>query len=190
MDNIKLILCSKSARRRKLIKKITQNVIFYSPKLDENIKSKKPSLVVRKLAAMKAKEGAKKFKSGIALGADTIVVCNKTIIGKPKNRTDAINILKKLSGTTHRVYTGIALIDCASGRKLVDYEATRVTMRRLNPAEIKKIAVKHLDKAGAYAVQKKNERVIEKIHGDYYNVVGLPISKVKQMLYRLLQFNR
>ena len=183
---MKLILCSNSPRRKQLIKKLQMPYIIYPVDVNENIKTRTPVELVTKLALLKSTHGAMHFSSGITIGADTIVVANDNkIIGKPKNHDDAFRILKKLSGTAHTVYTGIALINCATGSALVDFETTKVRMRKLADSEIKNISKKHLDKAGAYAVQEKDDNVIEKIYGDYYNVVGFPIKKIKSMLRKM-----
>jgi len=187
MDNIKLILCSKSPRRIELIRKLKYPFIVYPVKINENIGIKNPVKLVKKLALEKALMGVKNFDNGIAIGVDTVVVYNKEIIGKPKNINNAKTILKKLSGTVHKVYTGVALIDCCSGKKIVDYEVTKVKMRKLTDIEINVFAKKHIDKAGSYAVQEKNDAVVTKIYGDYYNVVGFPIKKIKKMLRQLIK---
>jgi len=179
---MKLILCSSSARRKELIKKLCLPYIVYPVNIDENIRTKIPESLVTKLALRKALAGAGRFRKGIAIGADTIVVLGDKIIGKPRDHRDAERILKKLSGTVHKVYTGLALIDCASGKLVVDYEVSGTKMRPLSVYEIKFYAGKHLDKAGAYAVQEKDDAVVEKIYGDYYNVVGLPLEKLKLLL--------
>lgn len=165
------------------MKKLNIPFTTHPVKINENISARKPEKLVMKLALMKALAGAKNFSQGIAIGADTIVVNKGHIIGKPKNYTQAEKILKELSGTMHKVYTGVALVDCTNtARKSVDYEVSGTQMRKLSKDEIKLIAKKHLDKAGAYAVQEKNDLIIKKIYGDYFNVVGLPIRKVKSML--------
>jgi len=110
------------------------------------------------------------------------VVLKGAIIGKPEHEKDAVDILSKLSGTYHRVYSGVAVVNAATGKKKVSYEVSRVKMRRLSPQEIKNVAHKHLDKAGAYAVQEKEDAFVEKIEGDYFNVVGLPLKLLRLML--------
>ena len=116
------------------------------------------------------------------IGADTIVVLNGHIIGKPKDELHSREILSKLNGSVHRVYTGVAAINAGTGKKEVVYEVSRVRMRRLSSYELTRLAGKHMDKAGAYAVQEKGDQFVEKIYGDYYNVVGLPYSKTKFLL--------
>ncbi|OGS20330.1 MAG: septum formation protein Maf [Elusimicrobia bacterium RIFOXYA2_FULL_39_19] len=178
----KLILCSSSQRRKLLVKKFKCPYVIFSPDVDESTAVSNPVDLVKKLAYKKALEGAKKYSSGIALGVDTIVVLNGEIIGKPLNSKDAEKILGKLNGTTHKVYSGFALIDCKSLKTVCTHEVTKVKMRRLNKERVKELSSKHLDKAGAYAVQEKDDAFVEKISGDYYNVVGLPIKKISRYL--------
>jgi septum formation protein len=147
-----------------------------------------PSKLVRDLALRKAVATAKKIRSGLVIGADTIVVLNGEIIGKPENNAHAAQILGKLNGTWHKVYTGVAVVDAGGRRQKVASVLSRVKMRKLGCDEVKRLSQKHLDKAGAYAVQETDDRFVEKIIGDYTNVVGLPVSTLlrllKQMGYR------
>ncbi|MBU0951498.1 MAG: septum formation protein Maf [Elusimicrobia bacterium] len=180
---MRIILCSSSQRRKELVKKFRLPYIVYQPDVDENIKINDPIKLVKKLALLKALDGTKCFSKGLALGVDTIVVLNREIIGKPKNSSDAIRILNKLNGSTHSVYSGFALIDCATGKAVIDYDVTKVKMHRLSRERIKSLSSKHQDKAGAYAVQEKDDCFVEKIYGDYDNVVGLPVKKIKRAIY-------
>lgn len=116
------------------------------------------------------------------LGADTIVVAGRRILGKPKSLADAERMLRRLSGTTHRVITAVALVNAASGRTRIAHAVSRVTMRRLSDPELRRYARRHLDKAGAYAVQDTDDPVVTKIVGSYTNVVGLPKETVQQLL--------
>lgn len=183
---MKIILCSKSPRRRELISKIGIPVIYCEPETDENLNEKNPIRYVTQMAYMKALFGFRRYSEGISVGADTIVVLNNKIIGKPKNRSDAVRILSLLSGTRHKVYTGISLIECSTGRMITDYDVTEVKMRKIPREKIKELSYKHLDKAGAYAIQEDGDEFIEYIKGDYYNVVGLPINKLKMCLKQLI----
>lgn len=182
MRTVKLILASASPRRRDLLKNEGIKFKVVPSMVSEDYRSKKPANIVKELALKKAVSVASRLKSGIVIGADTIVVLKGEIIGKPKDKADAARILGMLSGTYHKVYSGVAVVDAMSGKKIVDYEASRVKMRRLSRKEIARFAVKHLDKAGAYAVQEKGDAFVEKIEGDYFNVVGLPVRKLKCML--------
>ena len=177
-----IILASVSPRRSGLLKEWGLRFKIMPSCAGEETKQKNPQLIVKELALRKAASVAGKLKSGIVIGADTIVVYNGEIIGKPSDEKDAENILSKLNGTIHRVYSGIAVVDVATGKKAVDFEVSRVKMRRIPASEIRRLSKKHLDKAGAYAIQEKSDAFVEKIDGDYYNVVGLPYGKLKNAL--------
>jgi septum formation protein len=183
-----VLLCSASPRRRNLIRRLGLPFKTFKPDVDESVFSAAlglgPRVLVMKLAFAKALEGAKNFpgRNMVALGADTIVVLRGKVIGKPKDRKDAARMLGALSGSYHEVYTGVALIDCNTMKCESACEVSRAKMRKLSPAEIAKLSAKHLDKAGAYAVQEKGDAFIEKVEGDYYNVVGFPIKKIRKML--------
>jgi septum formation protein len=187
-ESPRYILASASPRRRQLLREmgIKFKVIPSSirEKADPGLS---PAQLVKKLAWQKAADVARQFKGkkGIVIGADTIVVRRGEILGKPRDPRHARQILNKLSGSIHFVYTGVAVIDTWADKKIVAYEKTRVIMKKLSPDEIKYHSVRHLDKAGAYAVQEEKDAFVEKIEGCYYNVVGLPISLLKRMLKQL-----
>ncbi len=141
-----------------------------------------PVPYARKLALAKARVVASKVGQGRVLGADTVVIHQGKIIGKPDDFADACRILSQLQGTRHRVITGVALVDAATRKEKVVHAVSTVTMRRLGVAEIARYAKKHLDKAGAYAVQEKKDPVVSKVKGSYTNVVGLPLELVKKLL--------
>ncbi|HBU69569.1 MAG TPA: septum formation protein Maf [Elusimicrobia bacterium] len=175
-----IILASGSPRRIELLKKCGLKFkIIPSGACEETLK-RMPSAIVRELALRKADFVAKNNPQAVVIGADTIVVLKGEIIGKPKHAKDAARILANLNGSYHRVYSGVALV-CA-GKKTVEYAVSRVKMRRLSAGEIADFSHKHLDKAGAYAVQEKGDAFVEKIEGDYFNVVGLPMKLLKRML--------
>lgn len=145
---------------------------------------KNPRRLVRELAARKASEVAGRLKKSACLvvGADTVVYLKGEIIGKPTSPKHARDILKSLSGSVSRVYTGVAVLDTATGKMKIGSALSEVTMRRLTPSEINSASRRHLDKAGAYAVQEKNDAFVKKIKGDYYNVVGLPAGLLLSIL--------
>ena len=124
---------------------------------------------------------------GIVIGADTVVVWQGQVLGKPKNGDEAFEMLFKLQGSCHEVYTGIALIDVSSGEVLVGHEKTRVCFRSLDEREIRLYAAsgEPLDKAGAYGVQGLAAIFITRIEGCYTNVVGLPLARLSLMLKQL-----
>jgi septum formation protein len=188
--SIKIYLASKSPRRRKLLKQLGLNFKSFSVNLNEEIlDSEHPVQTVKRLALHKSSVAVKKVKNGIIITADTIVVLGKEIIGKPKNEKDAFNILMKLSGKTHIVYTGFVLHNLNNGKKIVEYEKTDVTFRKLMPDEIRDYIKtgSPMDKAGAYGIQDDFGAVfVKKVNGCYYNVVGLPLAKVYKSLMEVL----
>ncbi|MDF1612168.1 MAG: Maf family protein [Stygiobacter sp.] len=180
--NIQITLASKSPRRRKLLKSLGLKFRSISVDLNEDIlDGEHPILTVKRLSLHKLELAKNKIKSGIIITADTIVVLNKEIIGKPKNEKDAFNILKNLSGKTHIVYTGFAIENVDNQKKIIDYEKTKVTFRVLSDDEINEYikSGSPMDKAGAYGIQDDYGALfVSKINGCYYNVVGLPLQKL------------
>ncbi|MBI5574126.1 MAG: septum formation protein Maf [Elusimicrobia bacterium] len=179
---MKLILASASPQRKKILKDAGYKFEIVHPKISEKIYGKKPSQIVKSLALKKARVVN---RNGIIIGADTIVVLNGEIIVKPKNKNEAIKILRKLSGSEHFVYTGVAILDTADKKQIVDYEKTTVWFRKLSEENIKNVCGKYLDKAGAYSIQSKNDCFVKNIKGDYLNVVGFPLKKFQEMLKEL-----
>jgi septum formation protein len=187
--NLPIYLASRSPRRRKLLKQI--NISFKSFKVDviESIdKGEKPIHNVKRLANEKMGKAKQKIKNGIIITADTIVVLDGNVIGKPKSKKDAKVILKSLSGRTHIVYTGFTIYNSEKDNMITDYEKTIVTFRKISDKEIEDYIIggSPMDKAGAYGIQDDFGAVfIEKINGCYYNVVGLPLPKVYQALIKI-----
>ena len=184
-----IYLASKSPRRRKLLKQLNISFKSFSVKMDERVKSKeKPSDAVLRLSKEKLELAKVKIKNGIIITADTIVVLDNLILGKPKNKKDAFRILMMLSGRTHIVYTGYSIFNSATGHTISEYEKTKVTFRNLNNEEILGYIEggSPMDKAGAYGIQDDFGAVfIKKINGCYYNVVGLPLAKFYHALLRI-----
>ncbi len=183
----KIILASASPRRIKLLKQIGLKFTVVKPSLDE-------SLVIRKFKNFGTKKLVKFLSLGKALwvcqnrplngdeivaGFDTAIECRKKLIGKPKNRKDAMRIISFLSNKEHRVYTGMGIIDLKKKIIISDLEITKVYFRKILKQEVKAyIKTKEpLDKAGAYAIQGRGKKFIKRISGDYFNVVGLPLEK-------------
>jgi septum formation protein len=146
-----------------------------------------PSQYVRKNALGKAKEIAEKFQNAIVVGADTVVVLNTSVLGKPKDCNEAITFLTMLQGKKHLVYTGLAIIETSSNVVLTDFVKTKVVIRPLTLPEVKLYlnSIHPFDKAGAYAIQGAGSIIVEYIEGCYYNVVGFPIAKLEKMLQLL-----
>lgn len=180
-----IILASGSPRRQQLLNEWKIKFRLYVPKIREISHYKRPHLLVQDIARKKVVKAKKKYPGKIILAADTIVVLKERqkdiIIGKPRSILEAEKILRKLSGTVHRVYTGVAAIS-PTGKIYTAYALSRLKLRKIPNYLIKKLSRKHLDKAGAYAVQEKNDFLVEKIWGDYYNVVGLPFKETRKVL--------
>lgn len=182
----KIVLASKSPRRAKLLKQINLTFKIISADLDEKLKKdEKPVSAVKRLASEKLAAVRTKVKEGIIVSADTIVVLDNKIIGKPKNEKDAEKILKQLSGRTHFVYTGFSILNLYNGKQVTRSEKTAVTFRDITAAEIKDYIKtgSPMDKAGAYGIQDDFGAVfVKKISGCYYNVVGLPLMNFYKSL--------
>lgn len=185
----KLVLASASPRRRELLKQIGVSFEVFPSEVDENISINDPIEYVKELSYMKALWVAEKVSKGIILAADTIVVHRGDILGKPLGKEDARIMLEKLSGDTHEVITGIVLLDMGETKKQVlDQCITKVHFKELTKEVIDNYIAtgEPMDKAGSYAIQGYGAVLVEKIQGDYFNVVGLPISKLSDYL---LAFN-
>jgi septum formation protein len=183
----KLILASGSPRRAEILTFAGWEFEKRVADIDETeLPSEKPEDYVQRLAREKAEVVAANYENAIVLGADTIVVIENQIIGKPKDLYDARRMLKTLSGKWHEVFTGIAIIK-KFGENLetkIDLQKTSVKFAELSDEEIEFLVEKGepLDKAGAYAVQAQAALFIEKIEGDYWNVVGLPVNLVYSLV--------
>lgn len=184
-----IYLASKSPRRRKLLEQLNLNFKCFSVDIEEVIKkNEKPHISVKRLALEKMDKAREFVNEGIIITADTIVVLNGKVIGKPKDKADAKRILKKLSGEIHTVYTGFSIRNTITNKTITDYEKTFVEFRNLSDKEIEDYIKtgSPMDKAGAYGIQDDFGAVfIKKITGCYYNVVGLPLAKVYQSLLKI-----
>lgn len=185
----KLILASGSPQRKKLLKILGVPFTVKVSRVQELSKIKTScSALVQKNALLKARDVALPLKGGVVIGADTLVYGgNKKIIGKPRDLKDAKRILRILFSKPHWVYTGVAVIDSATGKTLVDYEKTKVFMIPLTDHEIdhyhKKVSP--LDKAGGFDIEGGGSVFIHRIEGCYSNVIGLPIAKLAGMLKKV-----
>ena len=188
-SDLPIYLASKSPRRRKLLKQINLKFKSFSVDINEVIRNKeKPHHNVQRLASEKMDKAKEFVDEGIIITADTIVVLEGKIIGKPKNKADAKKMLKKLSGKVHTVYTGYSIFNTQKRNSITDYEKTLVEFRKLTDHEIDEYIKtgSPMDKAGAYGIQDDFGAVfIKKITGCYYNVVGLPLTKVYQSLMKI-----
>lgn len=181
----RLILASRSRARRKLLKDIGLKFSIATSGIKEKriIKTGCGDLVVANALA-KAKDVAERFDSGIVIAADTVVLVGKKIIGKPKNIKDAFKTLKLLSRKPQWVYTGIAVIDIDKDKTYTSFDRTKVYMYHLSDKQIRSYfrRVSPLDKAGSFDIQGFGGVFIDRIEGCFYNVVGLPMAKLANIL--------
>ena len=182
----KIILASQSPRRSELLKQIGLPFDVHPSNVEENINEidGPPEQKTEQLALMKAKDVASRLKSGVIIGADTIVVADSCIMGKPSDDYEAAYMLRRLSGRQHRVITGIAVINASTGMTKVGHEITLVSFKKLTENTIQNYVStgEPRGKAGAYGIQGIGAVLVEKIDGCYSNVVGLPIYKLCNML--------
>jgi septum formation protein len=180
-----LVLASASPRRAQLLRLIDLPFTVCPSSIAENgVAHLAPEEQAVDLAKRKAQAVASVFTWGLVAGADTIVELDGRIFGKPADADEAREMLRRLSGRTHNVYTGIALLDCPSGRMASDFSCTRVTFRALDEDEIAAYVASGapMDKAGAYGIQDLSAIFAEKIEGCFYNVMGFPLTKFYLML--------
>jgi len=180
-----LILASNSPRRSALLRQIGAQFSVASADVDESIMPGEPAeeYVVR-VARDKVRVAVQRISAGIVIAADTIVVLDNEIMGKPADAQDAKKVLMKLSGRMHRVITGVAVAETVTGRELVKTALTKVWFRELSASDIASYVAsgEPLDKAGAYGIQEKGALLVDKIEGCYNNVVGLPLALLGEML--------
>ena len=188
-----IILASQSPRRKELLKRIIDKFEIIPSMADESVDTKNPEEAVRQLALKKGEEVFERIdkdKNILVIGADTIVV-NNAILGKPKDREDAIEMIKNLSGKSHYVYTAVSfyIYNNETKEKLVDslVEKTEVKVSDIDIEEIEKyVDTKDcFDKAGGYGIQGEFGKYISGIVGDYYNVVGFPLNKVYEKIKKI-----
>lgn len=184
----KIVLASKSPRRQELIKDIVNDFFVLVSDVEETVPvGTKPEDIPLYLAKLKAFDVSKKCKGDVVIGSDTVVIVDDKVLNKPVDNDDAFNMLKLLSGRTHKVCTGCAIV-CDD--KSVDFcVETQVEFYKLCDDEIREYISTGdcLDKAGAYGIQSQGKTLVKGIYGDYYNVVGLPVARLKRELKSFLQ---
>ena len=187
VPSARMILASESPRRRELLAAVGVPFRVVPSGVDENPHpGESPPRFVRRAALDKGEAVAERYPSSFVLSADTIVVADGRILGKPRDRAEARRMLSRLAGREHRVYTAICLLCRERGVRDVDTEVTRVRFRSLTAAEIAAYARTGEcdDKAGAYAAQGAGMLLIDRVAGSFSNVVGLPMTRVVTMLAR------
>ncbi len=183
-----IILASASPRRREIFEMLGINFTAVSSNVDERPHvDESPADYIIRIARSKVIGVARKYDKGLVIGADTVVVLDSKILGKPVDDEDARQMLLSLAGRWHAVMTGVALYDTATKGEVVDFEKTLVRFAPITESEINwYIATgEHKDKAGAYGIQGCAGLFIEEIAGNYHNVVGLPIPLVYRLANRL-----
>ena len=183
-----IILASQSPRRRELLGQMgLKGFKILSPEVDEHVEGNPdPASLVEQLSLRKASAVAQRADEGdLIIAADTVVVLDGAVLGKPAGEREAFAMLSALSGNRHHVYTGVTVLQ--GGRTLTAHECTTVTFREVEPHEISSYIAtgEPMDKAGAYGIQGRACTLIRGIRGDYYNVVGLPVCALHEMLAEL-----
>lgn len=184
---MKYILASASPRRKELMQNITEEFLILPSRVEEIVPADLPLVKAPAyLAKLKAEDIAPAHFDDVVIGADTGVFVDGRMLGKPRDRAHAKEMLETLSGRTHKVITGCCV--CHNGESLCISEETEVTFYSLSEAEIEAYldTSEPYDKAGAYGIQGKGVLLVEKIHGDYFNVVGLPVARLARTLKTLL----
>jgi len=189
-----LILASQSPRRKLLLRQIGLRFVVRPSAVREDLwDHESPEHNAKRIALSKAVEVSRNMRRGIVIGADTIVVLGKTILGKPRTKSEAKMMLKKLSGKMHTVHTAFALIDAETKRRVVRIEKTKVWFRILRSKEIEGYvrSGSPMDKAGAYGIQDDYGAVfVKRVEGCFYNVVGFPLTKFYQTLESFVAHRR
>ena len=182
-----VILASASPRRRRLLRALGIRCRVIVPRVGESARhGRNPAALVRRNALAKARAVAAVQRSGFVIGADTIVWCGGRLFGKPATWRQAHAQLRRLNGRAHAVYTGLAVVDARTRRALATSTRARVLFRRLSPAcQARYLRRIHpLDKAGAYAIQRDGELIVDRIDGCLSTVVGLPVPALERLLRR------
>ncbi len=184
---LQYILASQSPRRRELLSLLFDSFAVCPADIDETLRADQPlAQEVQRLAAEKALAAAKAHPDAVAIGSDTLVELDGSVFGKPRDAQDAHRMLSLLSGRTHRVWTGAAVVLPGCGADTL-LNVTEVTFRTLSEAEIAAYVAtgEPLDKAGAYGIQGKGALLVAGICGDYYSVMGLPVAQLYERLGQL-----
>ena len=185
----KIILASGSPRRKELLSLLIGNnfEVKTSAYEEDNTLAMSPKDLVLYHSLEKGRDVAKQLPEGVVIGADTVVVFDGQVLGKPRNEDEAREMLNKISGQVVDIISGIAVIDSATKKELGDFEITKVKMKQMSAGEIVDYIKtgEPMDKAGAFAVQDRGAVFIEKIDGCYFNAVGLPLFKLNNLLNSL-----
>ena len=188
MPEPRIILASASPRRAELLRQIGVVFELAPSQIEERPHpDEAPADYITRIARAKVIAVARERSAGLIIGADTVVVLDGQLMGKPENETDAQKMLRQLSGNWHAVLTGVALYDVQTRHEVADYEKTLVKFAQMTDAEIEWYVRtgEPMDKAGAYGIQGLGGLFVDEVAGNYYNVVGLPIPLVYRLARRL-----
>lgn len=182
-QDFRLILASGSPRRRELLGLMGYTFEIIVPDVDENVSGHARD-IVSILSKRKAHAVADGIDHGLVIASDTLVSLDGIPLGKPEDESDARKMLSSLSGRTHEVFTGVTVIDSASGKSLTEVVRTGVSFRELCPEEIDEyiLSGEPMDKAGAYAIQGGAGKFVDGLDGSFENVVGFPVQEIQLML--------
>ena len=182
----RIILASASSRRRELLKQlIGDNFEVHVSSYEESpIPGLRPESLLIRHSLGKARDVAKHLESGIIIAADTSVICNREVLGKPHTPERAKEMLEKIRGKTVQVITGLTVLDIDGGKEISESEVTDVRMKEMSEKEIEAYigTGEPLDKAGAFGIQDKGAALVERVEGDFFNVVGLPLFRLGRIL--------
>ena len=183
----RLILASGSPRRRELLTRMGYSYEICTPDVDEHVAGHARD-IVHTLAGRKARAAAAHYKSGVIIASDTLVSLDGVPLGKPADASEARAMLSALSGREHEVFTGVCVLDAASGESETRTVRTGVTFRDITPEEIDAYIAtgEPMDKAGAYAIQGGAAPFVTALDGEFENVVGFPVAEVREMLEHFL----
>lgn len=181
-----IILASASSRRKELLRQLIGDNFLVCPSSCEESSDPclNPEELLLKHSIEKARDAAKYFNTGLVISADTSVVFNGEVLGKPQSPEKAEDMLTKLSGQSFKVMTGLTVLDLSTGREISESETTIVWMAKISKEQISAYirTGEPLDKAGAFAAQGKGAVIIERIEGDFFNVVGLPLFRLGKIM--------
>lgn len=190
---VEIVLASGSPRRREILEGLGLPFRVTVSGAEENIDpGTPPYLAVERLSLLKAADAAKgQPENALVIGADTVVVLDGEILTKPVDEEDAARMLARLSGRQHSVLTGISVMRRRDGKAVSVFEETKVCFRTLSEEEIMRYVStgEPLDKAGAYGIQGRGSLLVERIEGDYFNVVGLPVCRLARLLAEEFDYN-
>jgi septum formation protein len=184
----KIILASKSTRRKKLLEQIGLKFSVRESEYEEDMgRHKNPYELVKHLALEKTKDVARHYRDAIIIGADTFIIYENRFIGKPKSKEEARKMLGKFSRKVHSAVSGFAIIDTKTGKTINDYGEAKVKFKKLTKEEIEDYIAtgEPFDKAGGYGLQDRGAVLIESVSGDSYSVVGLPLHKIYEALKKM-----